>query len=132
MTYAARKIFLGGFKPLTETGVAVPQPADLTDFWATVELSLRAIDSSVSPELLGHHAVELLGPLILGPAGWAVIERPEVTASWEGTFISPISATASGSRLPCWANFKAAVDRCFGLSLTQKKARFFKLQRKAT
>ena len=74
MTYAACKIFLGGFKPLTKTGVAVPQPADLTDFLATIELSLRAIDSSVSPKLLGHHAVELLGPLILGPAGWAVIE----------------------------------------------------------
>ena len=71
MSYSARKIF---FKPLTETGVAVPQPADLTDFWATVKLSLRAIDSSIGPELLGHHAVELLGPLILGPAGWAVIE----------------------------------------------------------
>ena len=74
MTYVAHKMFLGGFKPLTETGVAVPQPADLTDFWATVKLSLWVIDSSVSPKLLGHHAVELLGPLILGPAGWAVIE----------------------------------------------------------
>ena len=94
-------------------GVAVPQPADLTDFWATVELLLWVIDSSVSPKLLGHHAVELLGPLILGPAGWAVIERPEVTASWEGMFISPTSATASRSWLPCWAFFKAAVGSFF-------------------
>ena len=93
---------------------------DLTDFWSSVELSLRAIDASVIPMQLGHKAIELLGPIILGPAGWAIIDHPNpATSSWEGTLILPAAVTASGtSLLPCWTNFKTAVNRCFGLSDT--------------
>ena len=52
LTYAAKKMFLGSFKPLTSVGEPMPHPKDLTDFWQQVELALKAIDPSVRPELL--------------------------------------------------------------------------------
>ena len=98
LTYAARKTFLGGFKPLTSVGEPMPHPKDLTDFWQQVELALKAIDPSVRPELLGHRAIDLLGPLILGPGGWALISKPDpFIGSWFAPNIPVVSAIPSGN-----------------------------------
>ena len=109
----------------------MPHPKDLTDFWQQVELALKAIDPSVRPELLGHRAIDLLGPLILGPGGWALITKPEpFTGSWLAMNIPAMSAMPSGSPQHCWGNFRAATEATFGLTPVQRKARFFQLTRK--
>ena len=68
--------------------------------WAAVELALRSIHSSVVPEHLGHRAVELVGPMILGPAGWALIKQPGIGSSWAGSRVSTAVAPASAVGVP--------------------------------
>ena len=82
LTYSARKVFLGGFPPFTATGRPIPQLADLTDWWSMVDLALQAIHKTVEPSALSSRAIDMLGPLILGPAGWSMIAKLELGVGW--------------------------------------------------
>ena len=100
-----------------------------------MELALRAIHPSVIPDELSHHAVHLLGPLVLGPSGWALIDKPDTRlGSWYDESLSSHHApnAKSGTKQACWKNFRCSVEKVFGLTSTQRKARFFQLQRRPT
>ena len=128
LMYSARKVFLGSFTPLTAPGRPIPQPSDLTDWWSTVELALRAIHKTVEPTTLSTKAIDLLGPLILGPAGWSMIAKPGLGLGWNGM---ALCHTPSGGTLQrSWSEFRASVETTFGLTAAQKKKRFFALQRR--
>lgn len=93
-----------------------------------MELALRAIHKTVEPTALSTKAIDLLGPLILGPAGWAMIAKPELGLGWSGMALchTPPGGTLQRS----WSTFVSSVETTFGLTAAQKKKRFFALQRR--
>ena len=64
-----------------------------------VELALRAIHKTVEPSALSSSAIDMLGPLILGPAGWSMIAKPELGVGWSGMLLrhSPPGGTQQRS-----------------------------------
>ena len=72
MSAQARKSLLAQVTPLAAT--ELPEPTDLSAWWATVESAIESLDDSFSGKLYDAHLftaehVKLFGPVVLGACG---------------------------------------------------------------
>lgn len=75
----------------------VPPPKDLSVFWINAEAAVKSLDVSFQgfQSVVGPGHIACLGKILVGAKGWQLLQHQ--------TFAS-------------WAQFKAAVEKFFGLT----------------
>ena len=74
MSAQARKVLLAQITPLASGNL--PEPADLSAWWATVEAAIESLDDSFDggalhdPNQFSAAHVRMFAPLVLGARGW--------------------------------------------------------------